>query len=118
MRLSPSRRYWENSTLREENTWRVLFERSRTNLWNLLLGAIGSRQAAEKVFERIFVTYAKECVDRQELPSATALLRRAVPWLREAEDTSAPPRLRFLPNAGTLANGIQIGFLGHAHAPT
>lgn len=41
--------------------------------------------------EKIFVLYAKECIDRREFPSATGLLRRAIQWLRADGNALEPP---------------------------
>ena len=101
---------WERSrSLRREATWREFYDRCKATLFTLLRGMVGSSQAAEDAFQRIFVLYTKECVAKSEHPSMVGILQKAVRWLRQhplavevdKSDSSAP--LRALPLEQRLA---------------
>jgi hypothetical protein len=112
--LSPLRRSADNPILRKEETWQDLPEHSKLRLRNLLRGSLGSNRAAEKALEKIFALYAKECVDRQESPSATGLLRRAVQWLRAEGSALEPPDSDFFRILELLPLEFRLAFLASA----
>ncbi len=81
----------DEPSLRNEETWRGLYEHCKVRLCDLLRGSLGSSRAADKTFEKIFGLYKTECIDRRELPSSTGLSRRAVQWLRAEGSAVEPP---------------------------